>query len=251
MEFKDLLTTVTKIAKTHSPEILMALGISGMMSTVYLTGKASFEAARLIDLEEEEEGPNQDTRKRIMERTKLVWKLYIPAAASGAVSVACAIGSFKASGRKTTAAITAYSLTERAFAEYKEKVVEELGKGKSQKIVDQIAQDRVLANPEPSKEVVILPSGHVLCHESYTGRYFRSDMESLRKAENDINAKINHERYVTLDEFYELVGLMSTSNSGDLGWDSDRLLALEFSTVISESGEPCISFNYNYVKPLT
>ena len=250
MEFNALLTTVTKIAKTHSPEILMALGISSMVSTVYLTGKASFEAARLIDLEEEEEGPSQNRRKRIQERTKLVWKLYIPAAASGAVSVACAIGSFKASGNKTAAAVAAYSLTEKAFSEYKEHVVEELGKGKSQKIVDQIAQDRVLANPEPSKEVVIMPSGHILCCEMFTGRYFRSDMESLRKAENEINAKINHERYVTLDEFYELVGLKGTTNSASLGWDSDRLMALDFSTVISIDGEPCLAFDYNYVKPL-
>jgi hypothetical protein len=246
MEFKDLLITVTKVTKAHSPEILMALGISGMVSSVYLTGKASFEAARIID-----NGAVNPKAIPNKEKVKLVWKLYIPAAASGVVGVVCTIGSFKASGNKTAAAVAAYSLTEKAFAEYKEHVVEELGKGKSQKIIDQIAQDRVLANPETSKEVVILPSGHVLCHELFTGRYFRSDMESLRKAENEINAKINHERYVTLDEFYELVGLMSTSNSANLGWDSDRLLSLEFSTVISESGDPCIAFDYSYIKPLT
>lgn len=250
MEFNDLVTNVVKAAKAHSPEILMALGISGMVSTVYLTGTASFEAARLIDLEEEEEGPSQDRRKRVKERTKLVWRLYIPAAASGVVSIACVIGSLKASGSKTTAAITAYSLTEKAFSEYKEHVVEELGKGKSQKIIDQIAQDKVLAKPEGSKEVVILPGGHALCCELYTGRYFRSDMESLRRAENEINAKINRERYVTLDEFYELVGLLSTSNSASLGWDSDRLLTLDFSTVVAMDGEPCLAFDYNYVKPL-
>ena len=42
-------------------------------------------------------------------------------------------------------------------------------------------------------------------------------MESLRKAENEINAKINHERYVSLDEFYELVGLKGTTNSASFG----------------------------------
>ncbi len=75
-------------------------------------------------------------------------------------------------------------------------------------------------------------------------------MEILRKAQNGINAKINSEPYVVLSEFYELIGLPYTSNSGNLGWDSDRQLQLQFSTVLSETNEPCLSFDYNYTKPL-
>jgi Family of unknown function (DUF6353) len=255
MEFKDLLTTVAQTVKAHSPEILTALGVSGMLSTVYLTGKASFKAARIIDqVESEQTEPEQvppTPRELLADRTKLVWKLYIPAAASGVFTLGCFAASLKVSGAKTTAAITAYSLTERAFSEYREKVVEELGKGKQRKVVDQIAQDRVTANPEGSKEVIIIGGKHVLCCELYTGRYFRSDMETLRRAENDINAMINGQRYVALDDLYELIGLASTSVSSNLGWDSDRLLDFTYSTVISPQGEPCIAFDYNYVKPLT
>jgi hypothetical protein len=90
----------------------------------------------------------------------------------------------------------------------------------------------------------------VLCCELYTRRYFKSDMEALRKAQNDINSKIIHELYVTLDELYNLLGLTSTSVSGNLGWDSDKMLELQFSTVLTENGEPCLAFEYNYLKPL-
>ncbi len=75
-------------------------------------------------------------------------------------------------------------------------------------------------------------------------------METLRKAQNDINSQVVNQAYVTLEEFYDLVGLPNTSNASNLGWDSDKLMALQFSTVLSEAGEPCLAFDYNYTKPL-
>ncbi len=241
MNIARLLPNLLKTVKTHSPEILTALGVSGVISTAYLTAKATFKAVDILE---------DSDIKTVKERRLLLCKEYIPAGISGVASIACIIGASKAQGRRTAAAVTAYSLTERAFSEYKEKVVEQIGKGKEQKIRDEIAQDRVNQTPPPSKEVVMIGPGQVLCCELYTHRYFRSDMETLRRVQNDINARINSDRYVPLFEFYELVGLPYTTASNELGWDSDRQMELIFSTVMSEQGEPCLSFDYNYVKPI-
>jgi Family of unknown function (DUF6353) len=238
----DLVSKAIKIFKSNSPEILTAFGVSGVLTTSYLVGKASFKASHILVGRPKEE--------EFKEKVKLVWKCYIPAGISGVLTIGCIVGASKVNGRRTAAAVTAYSLTERAFSEYREKVVEELGKGKEKKIRDEIAQDRVAKTPPGSREVIVVGTGHVLCCELYTHRYFRSDMETLRKAQNDINARVNHELYVCLDEFYDLIGLPYTANSINIGWDSDRLMELEFSTVISEDGEPCIAFDYNYIKPL-
>ena len=236
-------TNAIKLFKYNSPEIFTALGVSGVVSTSYFVGKASFQAAKAIEFSDD---PDMDTK----DKAKLVWKLYIPATISGIATIGCIVGASKATGRRTTAAVTAYSLTEKAFTEYREKVVEELGKGKEKKIRDEIVQDHVSKNPSGSQEVIIIGTGHVLCCELFTHRYFRSDMEILRKAQNDINAKIVNELYVALDEFYDLIGLAYTSHSANVGWDSDRLMDLEFSTVISDNGEPCLAFDYNYAKPI-
>lgn len=233
-----VINTLKKI-KTNSPGILTAIGVSGVISTSYLAGKASYYAASdLIGYE----------GRPIKERVKVVWKLYIPAGISGVTTIVCIIGASKANGSRTAAAVTAYSLTEKAFSEYREHVVDELGKGKEQKIRDTIAQEHISKNG--STEVVMLGSGHVLCCELFTHRYFRSEMENLRKAQNDINVKIVNEIYVTLDEFYDLVGLPNTSVSDKIGWNSDKLMELKFSTVLSEEGEPCLAFDYNYTKPI-
>lgn len=250
MNLSDIFDKSVKTLKTNSPEILTALGVSGLLSTSYLAGKASFDAAKILVCDERYDRSTieslKDWRKR---RRGAVWKLYIPAGVSGALTVGCIIGASKTNSRRTTAAVTAYSLTERAFSEYREKVVEQIGKGKDQAIFDEIAQERVAKDP-PVPPIVITGGGHVLCCELFTQRYFRSDMEKLRKAVNELNAKLLRDDYVSMDEFYDFIGLARTSNSHKLGWESGKLLELRFSTVLSENDEPCLAFEYNYTKPL-
>lgn len=260
MTLSNLLTNSLKLVKSHSPEILTGLSVAGVATTSYLVGKASFKASEVIrdDILKEKEKLPQDSEGNISvryfrthkENIKLVWKMYIPPTVSGVATIACIIGASKSNSRRTTAAVTAYSLTERAFSEYREKVVEQIGKGKEQKIRDDINQDRINKNTVAKSEMVVLSGDRVLCCELYTKRYFRSDMESLRTAQNNINEKVLKEWYVSLDQFYDEIDLDHTSYSDKVGWDSDRLLLLEFSTVLSQDGQPCLAFEYNYLKPL-
>lgn len=249
MTLQAIFSNTLKQVKSNSPEILTALSVSGVLTTSYLVGKASYKASEIINDNERQEGVIQDRKERIKHRVKHTWRLYVPAGISGALTIGCIIGSSKANSRRTAAAVTAYSISERAFAEYREKVVEQLGNNKEQKIRDDLAQERV-SNKPPSGEIVVVGDGHVLCCELYTQRYFRSTMEALRKAGNDINAKILQDVYVPLDEFYDLVGLEYTSMSNRMGWDSDKLMELRFTAVFGPGSEPCLAFDYNYVKPL-
>jgi Family of unknown function (DUF6353) len=249
MDMSNIFANVVKTVKSNSPEILTALGVGGVVATSILSTKATAKSIREIDAMEHNDGIAVANKERIKDRIRLVWKNYIPPVISGVVTIGCIIGSNRAGGNRTAAAVAAYSLTERAFSEYKEKVVEQLGEGKEQKIRDEIAAEKVQKNP--SREVMITSvSGHVLCCELYTGRYLFSDMESLRRACNDLNKILIDQIYASLDEFYDLIGLSYTSNSCNLGWDSDRFLELHFSTVMSDNGEPCLAFEYNYVKPI-
>ena len=235
-----------RLVRENTPAILTALGVTGTITTAYLAGQASFEASKIIQYTEERTGTSAFAKQRLKERAPQVWRLYIPAAVSGAVTITCIIGAAKVSSRRTAALTAAYSLTDHAFSEYKEKVIETLGENKEQKIRDEIAQDQVTKTPP--KEVVVLGTGQVLCCELHTKRYFNSDMESLRKAQNDVNALLVRHDHVTMSQFYDLVGLSHTSYSWELGWQSDKLMELEFSTVMSEDNKPCIAFDYNYTK---
>ncbi len=165
------------------------------------------------------------------------------------MTIACIVGTARVSNKRAAAAQAAFVLTERAYSEYRNKVIEEYGERKDQSLRDSIAEDRVKKNTPPSADILITGPGNVLCCELHTGRYFSSDMETLRKAQNDLNSRLLGHDTCSLDDFYWLVGLNGTSNSGDLGWTSEKLMVLDFSTVLTEDGRPCLAFEYNYIKP--
>jgi hypothetical protein len=75
-------------------------------------------------------------------------------------------------------------------------------------------------------------------------------METLRKAQNDLNQRLVGGVYCTLDEWYDLIGLDYTKASNNLGWTSDKQMKLEFTTCLSQDGRPVLAFEYNYIKPL-
>lgn len=248
MNFHQLVNTVTGPLKRNATVILSTTAITGVVTTAYLTGKASIQAENKLKAHDFYHPPIRDRKERIKTRVGLVWKFYIPATASGAVTVGCILGSTRISNKRAAAAQAAFVLTERAYSEYRAKVIDEYGARKDQTIRDSIATDRVKDNPPPN--ILVSGPGNVLCCELHTGRYFTSDMESLRKAQNDLNSRLLGHDSCSLDDFYWLVGLTSTSTSGDLGWNSDKLMELEFSTVLTDDGRPCLAFAYNYVKPL-
>lgn len=246
MNLNLLLTNAIKQLRRNSPEILTALGVTGVITTAYLTAKASFQAADVLqgtDLPD-------DRKDRIKEQVKHTWELYIPAGICGVATVVCIVSGTRAQAQKTAAAVAAYSLTERAFSDYKEKVAEQIGSKKEQAIRDEIAQDQVTNNP-PSSMVLMPVENNVLCCELHTGRYFWSTMEKLRAAQNEINSRIVREEYVLLDEFYDLIFISRTNSSGHTGWEDAKLLELEFSAVLSEDNKPCMAFAYNYIRPIT
>lgn len=242
MGVRDYIRPAEQLMKNNSSEILTALTVVGTISTAYLSGRASYKAALKIA----EYPAYNDKKEEFKANVKLVWKDYIPAVASGVATIACIFGGAKLNAKKTAAAYSLLAVSERAFDEYKEKIVEQIGPRKEQAVRDSIAQDRVSANAP----LVISGAGNILCFESHTGRYFNCDMETLRKAENTINSKMIRENEASLSDFYYLVGLPYTSYSSATGWSSDKMLELRFSTVLSEDNRPCISFEYNYVKPL-
>jgi hypothetical protein len=248
-----LMNNVIAMIKRNSTTILSSTAISGVATTAYLAGRASFKAAealrRQAAWDEYAERSFKDKADRLKHDTKLVWKFYIPAAASGIVTVTCIVGVAKVGNRRALAAQAAFVLTERAYSEYRDKVIEEHGVKKDEKIRASIAEDHVRANP-PTGEVLIAGPGNVLCCELYTGRYFASDMESLRKKVNTLNEYLLRHDQSSLEEWYYMLGLAPTSFSSDLGWSSDKLLELEFTTVLTDDGRPCLAFSYNYIRPL-
>lgn len=240
--FKDAKEAVAK----HSPEILTGIGVAGMITTTILAVKATPKAMHLIDKEISRKGEDLT----VMETIKVAWKPYIPAAISGVTSIACMVGATSVNARRNAALATAYKLTETSLHEYREKVIETVGEKKEQVIREQVAQKKVDENPVSKSEVIIAsPNGSVLFLEPVSMRYFKSDIETMRKIVNDLNYNmtVGMEEYISLSEFYDEIGLSHTSTSDDIGWNlfRDGHIKIDFQPTTTEHGEPCLMLDYS------
>ena len=99
------------------------------------------------------------------------------------------------------------------------------------------------------KTVIITSNGNTLCKDSVSGRYFRSDVDTIKKAINTINRRLTYENYVSLNELYSEIGLDSVKNGDLIGWNLDQgLIEPTFDTCLAENDEPCVVIDY-YVAP--
>lgn len=235
---KDIRIGVSK----HSPEILMAMGITAGISTVVLAVGVTPKAIRLIADEEANKG-EELTKAEVIKTT---WKCYIPVAATGIFSVACLIGSNSVNAKRNAALATAYQLSATALSDYKEKVIETIGEKKEKTVQDKVAQKKVEENPVSKSEVIITNTGRTLCFDAATGRYFESDIEKINRAVNEINREMTYNMYASLNEFYSELGIPHIELGDELGWNMDEgLLNVQFSSQIADDGRPCIVMNYN------
>jgi len=239
----------------NSPAILTSLGVAGLVSTVVLAVAATPKVLLMIEEEEkyaEEYGitnPDGSLTLTKLEIVKLVWKEYIPTALMASATIACIVGSHSISSRRTAALAGLYSLTETSLKEYKEKVRETLGEKKAEKIEDDIAQDKLKSNPVNEKAVVITGRGDFLCYEEYSGRYFRSNIEDIRRTENSFNAKLLREGWMSINQFYDMLGLDDIQTGNEIGWIAQQALVdLRFTTKLAKGDEPCLVLEYR-VKP--
>lgn len=232
----------TKLRK-HSPEILTGIGVAGLIATTIMAVKATPKALELI---EKEMGEKEVYQLSAVDTVKVAWKPYIPAAVTGVMSVACIVGASSVNARRNAALATAYTISETALREYKDKVVETIGEKKEQAVRDAIARDKIEQNPVSRNEVVITNKGDTLCYDLYSGRYFKSEMEKLKRAENEINRQLLNEGSATLNDFYYEVGLDNVKYGDDLGWDTRHsLITLDFSSQLTEDGTPCLVVDFS------
>lgn len=230
--------TLTK----HSPEILTGIGIAGWFTTTILVAKATPKALQKLDDAEYEKGEDLT----IPEKVKVTWKYYAPAVALGATSTACLIGASRQNLKRNAALATAYKLTETAFAEYKEKVVETLGEKKEKAVRQKVVQEKLEKHPVDNTKVIVTGKGDVLCYDAVFGQYFESNMESIKKAVNEVNYQMLANQYASLNDLYAELGIPRIEVGDMVGWNisKDGMVEIDVDTQLSSDGRPCITIHY-------
>lgn len=240
------LTELRKVAldnaKKYSPEILTGIGVAGFITTTVLAVKATPKAVKKLDARKEK---LKKKKLPVTEVVRTVWKDYIPATVTGVASTACIIGASAVNHKRNMALATAYGLSEAALKTYQEKVVEKIGEKKEQAVRDEIAKDQLDRVPLSNSQVIQTGKGDALFFDTVSGRYFKSDIEKLRRIQAELNQRLTTEMYLSLNEFYFEIGLDPISIGDELGWNvNDSLISLDFSAQLTDDGTPCGVLSY-------
>lgn len=240
---KRTIKSAERVLTKYSPGILTGIGIAGMIGATFMAVKATPKALYLIETKKEESEVEELT---LIETIKTCWKCYIPATLTTVASTACLIGASTVSAKRNAALATAYSISEAALREYQEKVVEVVGEKKEKAVRDAVAKDQIERDPVTKSEVVIIDSNsNTLCYEPLSGRYFKSTIDKIKKAEIKLDRQMIQEMYVSLNDFYWEIGLDGTDLGDKMGWNlSKGYMDLSFSSQLADDGTPCAVIVY-------
>ena len=240
---KRTIKSAGRVLTKYSPGILTGIGITGMIGATFMAVKATPKALYLIESKKEESEVEELTP---VETIKTCWKCYIPATLTTVLSAACLIGASTVSAKRNAALATAYSISEAALREYQEKVVEVIGEKKEKAVRDAVAKDQIERDPVTKSEIVIIDSNsNTLCYEPLSGRYFKSTIDKIKKAEIKLDRQMIQEMYVSLNDFYWEIGLDETNLGDKMGWNlSKGYMDLSFSSQLADDGTPCAVIVY-------
>lgn len=216
----------------HAPEILTGLGCGGFISSLVLTAKAAPKAEKHIE---------EAQAETIKEKAAACYKDYLPAGITAAASVGCVVAGATVGHKRYASLATAAGLTEAAFSEYRDSVKEIVGEEKEKEVVENVKKK---VEGRGGNTTMVLGNGKIPCLDTASGRYFQSSAIELRKVENELNRELNDSCYVSLNDFYDMVGLNSTAIGDEIGWSSNDRIDIELTSGLTPDEMPCLVVDF-------
>lgn len=238
----------------NTPELLMAVGAGGFVATVVLAVQATPKANE-VKKSAEHEGNARYTsklRKSVFVIAKVA-PCYIPTAIMGAASLACFFKAHSVHVERQVALAGLYSMASQTLSQYQDKVIERLGEGAHEDILDRILGESDVPEEVQEEAYTMTTSStddNVLFYDRTTGRYFRCTKALVREAESQVVKQTADEGFCTLNYFYEYLGVEDNTFIGEaIGWDQERCrLDITMRPWKDDSGEElCWMLIYNTI----
>ena len=242
--------------KKHSPEILMTVGVIGVVASGVMACKATLKVQDIVDdakqkidtIHEVSNDPEmsdkyseEDSKKDmaiVYTQTAVKFiKLYGPSVALGVASLGCMIGSNRILNKRNVALAAAYTAVDKSFKEYRGRVIDRFGKQLDKELKYDIKAQEIgeVSVDEKGKETVKKSTVEVMdpnCYSQYsivfddgnTGwdpdpeltKYF------LIQQQNWANERLKARGHLFLNEVYDMLGVKRTKAGAQVGWVYDE-----------------------------
>lgn len=258
---------LVKYISKNSPTILTGCAIAGAFAAVGLAIKATRPALQHIEEEKIEhrdrliitDGDMRESydltqdeidaiKLRPLEIVNAVWRDYVPTAIVLAGTTACIIGAHSISAKRTAAMAALYTASETALKDWKEKTEEVVGKKKKEDIEQASLEDAVKNYPyNPTMIGFVCKPGEVPCLDTTTQRLWPSNYDRIRAAEDRLKARISAGERVTVNEFYEEVGLQGVEHGDERGWGVENEISISKRSTLTSDGTPVLAIGFDKV----
>ena len=242
-----IIKTFTKVAgrtglklQKHSPEILMAAGIAGIIVSTVIACRAT---TKLDEVMEEHEDAIDDIKRdagllendyrkelaKVYVTTGLkIAKLYGPAVTLQIASIGCILGSHGIMKKRNVALMAAYKAVEQSFNDYRQRVIEEFGEEKDYDLKHGIQHEKVKVDEDGKKVTKTLNKADPNTISQYA-RFFDAaskewqgipeyDLMFLKSQQNYMNDLLHARGHVFLNEVYDALGLERSRAGAVVGW---------------------------------
>ena len=240
--------------KKHSPEILVVVGVAGVVTSTVMACKATTKAGDILEEHKNqmnaidqvvkmdrddytEEDHKKDTTI-VYTRTAIKFvKLYSPSIMIGVLSLGCIIYSHNILTKRNAALAAAYATVDRGFKEYRGRVVERFGKELDHELRYNIKAQEFEKTEVDKKgnEKVVKETVNVADPNLYSdyARFFddgcngwskdpEQNLTFLKCQQAYANEKLKAKGYLFLNDVYKMLGIPATKAGQIVGWIYDE-----------------------------
>jgi Family of unknown function (DUF6353) len=240
------------LGQKKAPEVLFVAGVIGSVTSTVLACRATLQlsdtlvatqndleiAHSIVDVKYTEKDRKKDVAIIYTRSVGKVAKLYAPSVLLGAASIAALTKSHNMLQERNLALTAAYAAVDKAFSEYRERVVDKYGEEEDRALrfpVEEIREQNEDGNIKTSK-------GMSDAYEnSMYARFFDQLSPSwskdpevnflfVRCQQNYANDLLKARGHIFLNEVYDLLGIPRTRAGSVVGW------------IISDNGDNYIDF---------
>lgn len=240
--------------KKHSPEILVVVGVAGVVTSTVMACKATTKAGDILEEHKNQMNTidqvvkmdrNDYTEEDHKKDTTIVYtqtaikfvKLYSPSIMIGVLSLGCIIYSHNILTKRNAALAAAYATVDRGFKEYRGRVVERFGKELDHELRYNIKAQEFEKTEVDKKgnEKVVKETVNVADPNLYSdyARFFddgcngwskdpEQNLTFLKCQQAYANEKLKANGYLFLNDVYKMLGIPATKAGQIVGWIYDE-----------------------------
>lgn len=199
--------------------LLSVLSAAGVITTAIISAKNTLKVKEVLD-----KGASKSLKDQILQ---VYLPNYWPTLATGAATIICIAGNGVLNSKMQAGLVSAYALVDRSYRRYQGKVKEICGVETHERIMKELAVEQAQRqyltatggfstcsmdfDPNDKEEVQLF-------YDTYSKRHFTSTISRVLQAQYHTNRNFVLGAFVTVNDFYNFLGLSPIDGGDDVGW---------------------------------